>query len=94
MTNFNKKEKSFFESQAHSDTNKKQQQFPDNIYSQKATSQRNIGKNGNKHSKKPTTELRLKGSKASKLFWPKEGDKPTNSKHKQSTDKEFETVTV
>ena len=35
----NKREKSLFESQAHSDTNNKQQQFPDKIYSQKATSQ-------------------------------------------------------
>ena len=34
-----KKEKSLFENQAHSDTNNKQQQFPDKIYSQKATSQ-------------------------------------------------------
>ena len=39
MINFNKKEKSPFESQAHSDTNTKQQQFPDKIYSPKATSQ-------------------------------------------------------
>jgi len=39
LINFNKKEKSLFESHAHSDTNNKQQQFPDKIYSQKATSQ-------------------------------------------------------
>ena len=37
--NFNKKEKSLFENQAHSDTNNKQQKFPEKIYSQKATSQ-------------------------------------------------------
>ena len=43
MINF-KKENSFFESQAHSDTNNKQQQFPDKLYSQKATCQQNIGK--------------------------------------------------
>ena len=30
--------------------------FPDKIYSQKTTSQRNIGTNGNKQSKKPTTD--------------------------------------
>ena len=56
MINFKNKEKSLFESQAHSDTNNKQQQFPDKVSSQKATSQRNIGKKGNKHSKKPTTD--------------------------------------
>jgi len=55
LINFNKKDKSLFESQAYSDTNNKQQQFPDKIYSQKATSQL-IGKKGNKHSKKPTTD--------------------------------------
>ena len=56
MINFSKKEKSLFESQAHSDAKNNQRQFPDKIYSQKATSQRNIGKKGNKHSKKPTTD--------------------------------------
>ena len=56
MINVTKKDKSLFESQAYSDTNNKQQQsFPDTIYSQKATSQL-IGKKGNKHSKKPTTD--------------------------------------
>ena len=54
LINFNKKEKSLFENQAHSDTNNKQQQFPDKIYLQKATSQ--YGEKGNKHSKKPTTD--------------------------------------
>ena len=38
MINFNGKEESLFESQAHADTNYKQQQLPDKIYSQKATS--------------------------------------------------------
>ena len=62
MINFNKKEKTFFESHGHSDTNSKQQQFPDKIYSQKATSQRNIGKNGNKHSiKSQQTTFRQQG---------------------------------
>ena len=36
---FKQKRKISFENQAHSDTNNKQQQFPDKIYSQKATSQ-------------------------------------------------------
>ena len=64
MINFNRKEKSFFESQAQqSDTNNKQQQFPDKIYSQKVTSQRNIGKKGNKHSKKPATDDLLQQGK-------------------------------
>ena len=92
MINFNKKEKSLFENQAHSDTDKKQQQFPDKIYSQKARSQYRK-KKGNKHSI-IKYQQQMTARKAN--YFDRHRDKPTNSKHKQSKDKEgkFEAVTM
>ena len=55
MINFNKKEKSFFESQAHSDANNKQQQFPDKIIPKRPQVNEIQGKKGT-NSKKPTLD--------------------------------------
>ena len=46
----------------------------------------NIGKKGYKHSKKPTTDDLWAARQAN--YFDRQRDKPTNSKHKQSTDKE------